>query len=223
MALFCSECGKPLTERMKRCPQCGAEVLYPTCRDESYTSLTSIIAGMGVVIALCTLFRWYGMSLNIDGGGGLDAIANLFTGIIPGYSGISTTFGMICLALTLGVVIFALCRLRILTLLMSLSCVGLTTIAITQRPDFMELNETHTSNNSSIVELFDGPMPIVEDVDGTLLRSISNIAESATEYVNIEIGYGLKIALMASIATTLLALADLILYSRYNSKRKKTL
>lgn len=223
MALFCSECGKPLTERMTRCPQCGAEVLRPAKPEESYMSLTSVTAGMGVVIAICTLFRWYGMSLNIDGGGGLDAIANLFTGIIPGYSGISTTYGMICLGLTLGVVIFAMCRLRLLTLLMSLCCVGLTTIAITQRPDFMELNETHTSNSSSIVELFDGPVPIVENVDGGLLRSVSNIAESATEYVNIEIGYGLKIALMASIATALLALADLILYNRYNSKRRKTL
>lgn len=223
MALFCSECGAGLTERMRRCPRCGADILRAEPHKMAASVLPSIIIGMGIALGIGTLLEWYGISLNIDGGGGLDALANTFTRIFPGYSGISTTYGVVCFGMALAMVVCAACRMPRLTFVAAIGCVAVTTIAIIGRPDFMELNSSHVSSGNSVTELLDGPLPLSDIIDVSALRSASDLVEVGASYINIEIGYGLKIALMASVAAAIMALVDIISHSKGNRCKEKSL
>lgn len=219
MAQFCSECGGRVTERMLRCPQCGAEILghkgeapayipvysMPTA---THRSLSSFTIGAGIAMCISTIFSWYGISFNIDGGGGLDAMMGMFTSILPGHPGISTIYGMICFAMAVALIVSAACKSRLITMLIAIGCLVVTVVAILDTPSFAELIERETSGGPSLIEsLSGGPIPMFDD---SHMRTAGNIVEAGSQYVNVEIGYGLYIALMSSIAAAILALVDMM-------------
>lgn len=206
MARFCSECGENLTTDMSRCPRCGAKI-YGREQVASRVVRRTII-GAGLLIILGTLGDWYYLSLNVGGSGGLGTLLGGVMSMLPAYTGLSTLYGMICCALALLMIIFAACHNKIFTLFGALSCVIITAVAINFAPEVTSFGaETH-SDKESIVDLLNSPLLALMGDSGESLKQLTTAIEMLPNYMVVNIGDGLRMAFMASIAALLLAMFD---------------
>ncbi|MBQ3174128.1 MAG: zinc ribbon domain-containing protein [Alistipes sp.] len=218
MARFCTECGEALTKPMTRCPRCGSAVVSPMGEESSLILKATIL--LAVVIILSTIFTWYSLHINIDGGGTMDAAANLITRILPGYSGISTTYGLITFALALVIIVASVCRRRVVILGAAIGCVITAIVAMSATPDFLALNAVTEGEGVSLTETLNSPLGQAMMGQSSALQEVAMAIEVGASFVVVDISYGLYMMLIASIATVVIALYDIILALRTTKSNK---
>lgn len=214
MAKFCSECGQSTTELMRRCPHCGAPLMCATSQGNSMVRMAITI--IGIFTLLSTLLSWYNLHLNIDGGV-LDAMAGMVTRIIPGFSGISTTYGITVFALALAMIITTICRQRWLTAITATACAVVGTMALLSPPDAATLCSSNAESSKNMMELFDGPMSAFSPLNSDTMLTYTTLLEVITDYITVEIGHGLKIMLMLVYSAAILSIIDLVQHRRHNT------
>ena len=212
MARFCTECGEALTEPMARCPRCGSAVVSRTSEESTMIRKTTIL--LAVVIILTTMLAWYSLHLNIDGGGTMDAAANLLTRILPGYSGISTTYGLVTFALALVIIVASVSRRRVVVLAAAVGCFATAIVAMSATPDFLALNDVAAGDSASLTETLNSPLGQAMMGDSSALQQTAMAIEVGASFVVVDISYGLYMMLIASVATVAVALYDIILTLR---------
>lgn len=205
MARFCSECGETTTELMRRCPRCEAPLMSSN-RENSMVRIAIII--IGSFILLSTLLSWYTLSISLDGGV-LDSVADFATRIIPGYSGISTKYGIVIFALSLTMIITALCKERVLTVIAACACAIVGTKALISPPDLAMLCNNggdDVESSKQLLNIFDGPLSYMSGK----IQSYTTIVKIIMQSVVVEIGSGLKIMLILVYSVTILSIIDLV-------------
>lgn len=205
MARFCSECGETTTELMRRCPRCEAPLMSSN-RENSMVRIAIII--IGSFILLSTLLSWYTLSISLDGGV-LDSVADFATRIIPGYSGISTKYGIVIFALSLTMIITALCKERVLTVIAACACAIVGTKALISPPDLAMLCNNggdDVESSKQLLDIFDGPLSYMSGK----IQSYTTIVKIIMQSVVVEIGSGLKIMLILVYSATILSIIDLV-------------
>ena len=205
MARFCSECGETTTELMRRCPRCEAPLMSSN-RENSMVRIAIII--IGSFILLSTLLSWYTLSISLDGGV-LDSVADFATRIIPGYSGISTKYGIVIFALSLTMIITALCKERVLTVIAACACAIVGTKALISPPDLAMLCNNggdDVESSKQLLNIFDGPLSYMSGK----IQSYTTIVKIIMQSVVVEIGSGLKIMLILVYSATILSIIDLV-------------
>lgn len=212
MARFCTECGEALTEPMARCTRCGSAVVSRTSEESTMIRKTTIL--LAVVIILTTMLAWYSLHLNIDGGGTMDAAANLLTRILPGYSGISTTYGLVTFALALVIIVASVSRRRVVVLAAAVGCFATAIVAMSAAPDFLALNDVAAGDSASLTETLNSPLGQAMMGDSSALQQAAMAIEVGASFVVVDISYGLYMMLIASVATVAVALYDIILTLR---------
>lgn len=206
MAKFCSECGQSTTELMRRCPRCEAPLMSSN-RENSMVRIAIII--IGSFILLSTLLSWYTLSISLDGGV-LDTVAGFASRIIPGYSGISTRYGIVIFALSLTMIITAVCKERVLTLIAACACAAVGTMALLSPPDLAMLCSNggdDVASSKQLLSILDGPLSSIKS--GTI-QSYTTILEIVMKSIVVEIGSGLKIMLILVYSATILSIIDLV-------------
>ncbi|MBQ8492909.1 MAG: zinc ribbon domain-containing protein [Alistipes sp.] len=220
MARFCTECGEALTEPMMRCPRCGSAIVCREGNEASMVRNATIL--LSTIIVLTTMFAWYSMHLNIDGGGAMDAAANIITRILPGYSGISTVYGRVTFALALVIIVAAVCRRRVVAFVAALGCVVTAIVAMVAMPDFLSLNAVSEGDGATITDMLNGPMGYMTDGGSDSLREVAMAIEVGSSFVVVDICYGLYMMLVASVATTAVTLYDVVRMLLSRRKDNKT-
>lgn len=208
MARYCTECGEALTEPMRRCPRCGADVVVRPAEEDGI--IRKLMIFLAVLMVVTTLFAWYSVHLSIDGGGSVDAAANFLTRILPGYSGVSTPYGIATFALALVLILASVARRRVITLITTLLAVALAVVAMIATPDFIALNEVQPADGVTLAETLEGPFGEVMADERNTLRKLSTAIEMASSYVVVDLSYGLYMMLLTSITAFMLALYDLM-------------
>lgn len=205
MARFCSECGETTTELMRRCPRCEAPLM---CNNRENSMVRIAIIIIGSFILLSTLLSWYTLSISLDGGV-LDSVADFATRIIPGYSGISTKYGIVIFALSLTMIITALCKERVLTVIAACACAIVGTKALISPPDLAMLCNNggdDVESSKQLLNIFDGPLSYMSGK----IQSYTTIVKIIMQSVVVEIGSGLKIMLILVYSATILSIIDLV-------------
>ena len=205
MAKFCSECGESTTELMRRCPKCGAELLCSTKSDGTLTRIAIIC--IGVAIIMSTFLGWYSLRLSIDGGV-MDVIVNSVTPLVAGYSGISTTYGLVIFGMALAMIIFAICRNRWLTAMAAIGCVVVGVMALVSPPELADLWQKPTTDGAKLMDIFDGPMQGLSPMNSPKLMPLTMIFEVITDYITVEVRHGVKIMLILACAAATLSIYD---------------
>lgn len=200
MAKFCSECGESTTELMRRCPRCGAELMCSSKRSGSMVRFA--IIGIGVAIIISTFLNWYSLHLRIDGGM-LDAVVGSLSRLFSGYSGISTTYGLVAFGMALAMIIFAVCRSKILTVVAAVGCVVVGMLALLSPPELSDLMQTTTSEGDKVMDLFEGPMTGLSPMD--TLTTAFDVIKSCTA---VEVLHGVKIMVILAYAAAALSIYD---------------
>lgn len=216
MARFCSECGQSTTDLMRKCPRCGAPLMSETQDGNPMVRIAIIITAM--FIMLSTLIGWYNLHISIDGGV-MDAMVGLATRIIPGFSGISTTYGIVIFALALTMIITTICHRRMLTAVAAVACAVVGTMAIVSPPDVMTLCSNDADSSKQLMEIFDGPMESLSPMNNKAMLPYTTIFEVITDYMVVGIGNGLKIMLILIYSSMVLSLIDLRQVIKYRLKR----
>jgi hypothetical protein len=175
-------------------------------RENSMVRIAIII--IGSLILLSTLLSWYTLSISLDGGV-LDSVADFATRIIPGYSGISTKYGIIIFALSLTMIITALCKERVLTVIAACACAIVGTKALISPPDLAMLCNNggdDVESSKQLLNIFDGPLSYMSGK----IQSYTTIVKIIMQSVVVEIGSGLKIMLILVYSATILSIIDLV-------------
>lgn len=208
MAKFCSECGEPTTELMRRCPRCGATLM--ACAKDCNAMVRIAIICMSVFIMLSTMFSWYSMHLSIDGGV-MDAVVGVLMRIVPGFSGIGTTYGLAIFGLAVAMIIFAVCRNRWLTAVAAVGCVVVGMLALLSPPDIADLWQSGgTEGGRHLNELFEGPMASLSPMNTPEMSTYKRLIGLLPDYITVEVGHGVKVMLILVYATAALSIYDLV-------------
>lgn len=207
MAKFCSECGESTTELMRRCPRCGAELMCGSKRDGMLVRIAIIC--IGVAIIMSTFLGWYSLRLSIDGGI-MDAIVGAMTRLVAGFSGISTTYGLLAFGMALAMIIFAVCRNKILTLVAAIGCVVVGVMALTTPPEVADLWQTTAQDGDKLMDIFDGPMKGLSPMNRPNMVFYSTVCDVITDYISVEVRHGVKIMLILACAAATLSVYDVV-------------
>ena len=215
MAKFCSECGTNTTELMRKCPNCGAKLMYS--QHSANAMVRTAIIVVAIFTLMSTLLSWYNLRLSIDGGV-LDAMAGIVTRIIPGFSGISTTYGITIFALALVMIITTICHKRWLTAIAACTCAVVGTMALLSPPEVVTLCNNNAESGKHLTDLFNGPLSSISPLKSGSLLTYTTILEVVTDYITVEIGNGLKIMLMLVYSAMILSIIDVVQEIRYRGK-----
>lgn len=218
MARFCSECGQNTTDLMRKCPRCAAPLMSDTQDGNPMVRIAIIVIAM--FIMLSTLLGWYNIHISIDGGV-MDAMVGLATRIIPGFAGISTTYGIVIFALALTMIITTICHRRGLTAIAAIACAVVGTMAIVSPPEVLTLCSNDADSSKQLMDIFDGPMESLSPMNNTAMQPYATIFEVITDYMVVGIGNGLKIMMILIYSSMVLSLIDLRAIIKYRLKREQ--
>ena len=156
---------------------------------------------------MSTFLGWYSLRLSIDGGV-MDVIVNSATRLVAGYSGISTTYGLVIFGMALAMIIFAICRNRWLTAMAAIGCVVVGIMALVSPPELADLWQKPTTDGAKLMDIFDGPMQGLSPMNSPKLMPLTMIFEVITDYITVEVRHGVKIVLILACAAATLSIYD---------------